>query len=657
MNAHPSDFLVEGSETYQELHQADERTLKLRGWASDVIAAFRTAKSYFAREYGDELRGVYGAEWLTVIDRAFEVYAALMDAAAQEEGSTKARVRRFRLSNWRAQTYLSRTSAPYMEEEAFRRFKGRMERAWSRYGWKWIHQLQCVTACALFERDAIPYSENRDGEPTAYTDHLTDLLVATIQRSRQSRRKRVDRIEEAFAECLKEFRAGGRVPPYAPEWQPEPKAEDVPEPKAEVDDAEPTAKVESIVRGVARRSAKIAQPLSDEETDALGLAALVWFAEEWEKRTGRPLRVPPVLEEADIEISEASADPTSCASAQGANCDFPAKTEEMTLRPPDNMSAGSPALEVLEYDPEPEPRGVSLADAEAAVAACSSVGIEHVKVVFVDDTKPRGAPGGCTLAEDLQLDDFQRRLPEFLERNRASGVESFTVRLRRKDDVRLVQVDDCTAEVKDVLAPFCFLAHATSPGNWQVWLCLADDLTPAQYDEARRRLLKRLEPTGANGGAYGSTRWPGSLNHKPKRRYEDGEAPRVALFYAALGRRCAVAELDAAGLLAPLRPRPSAEAKRAIRGRFPGPNEWPDMDYYLAQTGGDRSRAESKWCVRALSMGHPSASVRAELAHIGAKAGLRQRDNYIDDTVERAVRWLDLNPSAGGGGMDATRGP
>ncbi len=507
-----------------------------------------------------------------------------------------------------------------------------------------------MTACSLFERDAIPYNENRDGEPTAYTDHLTDLLIATIQRSRQSRRKRVDRMEEAFAQCLKEFRADGRVPVYAPEWQPEPKTENVPEPKAEGDDAEPTVKVESIVRGVARRSAKIAEPLTDEETDALGLAALVWFAEEWEKRTGRPLRVPPVLEEADIEFSGAPAEPTSCASAQGANRDFPAKTEEPTLRPPDNMSAGSPAYDYMEFEPEEEPRGIDLGAAEMAVAACASVGIERVKVVVVDDEKPDGHPERITHSRGLTIEEFRRELPQLLERNRASASESLTVRIRFKGDTRWLRVDDCTPEVAELLAPFSFFQVATSPGSYQSWVAFVEGTTEAEYEEGRYRLLGGpIKASGANGGAHGAVRWPGSQNKKPSRKYSDGESPRVQLLRVAAGRMVTLGELERAGLLGPPKPKPRPDQSRAIRGRFPGANEWPDMAHYLAQTGGDRSRAESKWCVKALSVGHPRVSVVAELNYIGAKAGLRRGDDYAQTTVDKAAAWLGMNPSAGGG--------
>lgn len=186
-------------------------------------------------------------------------------------------------------------------------------------------------------------------------------------------------------------------------------------------------------------------------------------------------------------------------------------------------------------------------------------------------------------------------------------------------------------------APLTFLQFATSPGNAQSWLALADCLTPEQYEDVRRRLLVMLKPTGANGGPYGASRWPGSLNRKPNRRYADGESPRVQLLRVAYGRRVSIAELEAAGLLAPPRLKPSAAEVRGIKSRIP--EGWPDMDYYLSQKG-NRSDAEMAWCVRALGMGWPRSHVKAELARIGDKARLRRRDNYVSETVDKAAHWL-----------------
>ena len=103
--------------------------------------------------------------------------------------------------------------------------------------------------------------------------------------------------------------------------------------------------------------------------------------------------------------------------------DFGGKIEDSKDLRKTKMSYGEPAVEVVEYEPEGEPRGVSLGDSEAAATLCASVGVERVKVVLVDDTKPEGHPERITLARDHTLAEFREQLPYYLERNRRSAVE------------------------------------------------------------------------------------------------------------------------------------------------------------------------------------------------------------------------------------------
>ena len=120
-------------QTWEEKYQADEATLKARAWSSDLIAAFRTAQGFFARECSDGLREAYGAEWAKVLDQSFKVYAALIDAAAEDDES-KSKVRRFPCAAWKAQTYLSRTVLPPLDEKEFSRVSATLARAWRRRG-------------------------------------------------------------------------------------------------------------------------------------------------------------------------------------------------------------------------------------------------------------------------------------------------------------------------------------------------------------------------------------------------------------------------------------------------------------------------------------------------------------------------------------------
>jgi len=144
-------------QSWQEKFQADDPTLRARAWSSDLLAAFRTAKAYFTCQYGEKLRETYGDEWAMILDRSFEVYAALIDAAGKAD-EHKAKVRRFPLAAWEAQAHLSRVSIPSgLDPAAFKRFTNTLARGWRRYGWNWVHKLQLITGVALFERESTEF--------------------------------------------------------------------------------------------------------------------------------------------------------------------------------------------------------------------------------------------------------------------------------------------------------------------------------------------------------------------------------------------------------------------------------------------------------------------------------------------------------------------
>ena len=643
---HPDDFLVEDAgtadepPTYQEEHEADARTLKARRSISDVVAALSAVMGYLREAHGDELEQLYGREEAEQIWRdAGDAYRALIDAARRADDS-RSKVRRFPLPSWMAEAYRRRVVIPRgLPEAEERRLKGTLARAWRRTGWAAVHRLQRVTRLALVERAATEFKANREKKAADYVDNLTDLLAEVIRFARQKGgRYGVPRFRLAAQKYVEDFSASHQ--PYAPDWKPAGPTDGGKGSKPREEEPA-TEKLEKIAVRTGRSCGALAAGLPDEEIDAAGMLLLERIASEWEKATGRALPLRPVLTTADSIENEALSENSYLTFPQDEVVDFPAENDESAGASADKMSAeGIPAFEVVERDPEPEPRGVSPAEAEAAAAAFESVGVGRLKVVFVDDTKGRNDPANCVFAEEVTAPEFVARLPAYLERNNRAPAESMTVRAHFKGERRLIQLDDCPAEVLRLIEPFTFIHLATSPGSAQAWIALADDLDEESYQELRRRLLERLKPTGANGGPYGSSRWPGSLNRKPKRRYADGESPRVQLLRAAYGRRASAAELDAAGLLAPPRPKPGAVEVRAIRGRLPRSDEWPDMAQYLAETGGDRSRAESKWAVRALSLGHTRAAVEAELSRVGAKAGRRRRDNYVRETVEKAARWL-----------------
>lgn len=277
------------AKSWEEKFQADDATLEGRAWASDFLAAFRTAQGYFAREYGAALRTAYGDEWAKVLDQSFKVYAALIDAAADGD-EAKSKVRRFECPAWKAQTHLSRTFLPPLDDEEFKRMSDTLSRGWQRLGWVWVRRLQLVTGVALFECDTVDFEKNRDKKPATYTDHFTDLLLATMRGARASRRKnRVNKFDLAFAACLKEFQRDGRIPVYAPNARDKTeqearqkvkaeKAELDAKLKAEADAArkEPTIQIEAITRRAAARAGKIAAELPEDEAHAVAVAFMEW---------------------------------------------------------------------------------------------------------------------------------------------------------------------------------------------------------------------------------------------------------------------------------------------------------------------------------------------------------------------------------------------
>lgn len=641
--------------------RADDVTIKARAWCADLFAAFRAARAYYAREYGEELREVYGRDWFKVVMQAFEVYAALIDAAGddEDEARRKSAVHRFDLLAYRAGEYLSNKSLPFITDPAeFEKRRAAYERLWSRSGWRWVDMLQKVTGDALFERDSPGFKGNKGkGERTFYTARLPDILTETMRIARRSRARRVGKFEKAFVEALRTFRCTGRLPKYAPEWKaPERVSKEECQTRASVRlyraaplefcklaviyeaSQRPEAKArEVIARAYARALTMVG---ADEDArGALQVEAHAMLDEifEGEQESSASIR-PPCVYTADTADDEGEFG----ARASEGDGDFSAETDESGGDSADVFVRQMTPAEVLEFDPEPEPRGVSITEADTALTTCISVGIDKLLTVFVDDNI-ENFEESCAFSEYGNAREFRDRLEGYLKRNQ-SRRESMTVRLRFKDNFDIIQCDDCPPEALEAFAPFSFLQVATSPGNGQSWIALADGLNAEEYRDLRFRLFAERAPfgkLGVNGGAHGSLRWPGSLNHKPKRRYADGESPRVQLLRSALRQVVTVAELEAAGLLGASPVKTNPRVVREMRGRLP--KGWPDINECYARFDRDRSRAEFVWAMRAGAMGWPEARVAERLTQIGAKAITRDRDGYVTSTVRKAFECLGLS--------------
>ncbi len=631
---------------------ADAQTLRARGYASDFVAAFLTMLEKSKPSMRDGAPFPFEEEalrmYLTLIElgKRAEIQA---DKAGVEAGAA----RRFYCPDYVAELHYRRETQRFdLTPEAKEKERRKLARAWRERFTRVIHARQCRNHFAFVERERREKRGQR--QATVYTERLTDLLSDAAQLIRAKRGVQVTRAARAVDEVLARFI---QMPEhcYAPEWV-EPEETTAPEEAGaakvcgDADEGDPFETVRKILRKGVRAARELiaAKTLSEDQADALRneLHALIeteWTASPRPDGTPRkrpPVVCPPVLSKGNIEeklapwLAEIVNQPV--ASAAVPEVDLVVRSN-VPLNPAEVPKTSAKT----QNTPKVDPPQLGLTVAEEAVAACASVGVERVKVVFVDDTKKQGEEGYCTFAEGGTLAQFQSRLPGYLERNASSPVESMTVRLRRENETHVLQADDCTPGQLERLAPFAFWRVATSPGSTQAWLAFAEHLTPEQYDELRRRLFAGINPTkdkqGANGGAHGAIRWPGSFNRKPTRRDANGASPRVELLGVTVGRRVTVAELEQAGLLAaPVeKPKPPIVPTSA---KLPT-GAMPDYNDHLAATGGDRSRADIRWSMAALGLGFPQSAVIAQLDVLSTKAHGR-RDGYARKTVDNAAAFV-----------------
>ena len=621
-------------QTWEEKHQADAFTVKARKKVSALMAAFNSL--WHAAGFDDickeagidagELRRMY----MTILELAMRA-----EDHAERDGCAPSRVRRFHCPDYAAELCYRREFLRGDSEEEKEQRKKALSRAWRERWKRTIHPAQCRSHLPLVERQSGGIFGKRK-VATIYTERLADVLAMIVRRA-DPNRGRVARYTRAAEVALNHLRQ--TVEPYAPDFEYTPERKD-PDPLFEEDASEARPINDPPYITLLKRAVKAAKKgaayATTAEKAARRLEMHEWLDALWPDDDPEPENAHPPSSLVGIKVDASkirTAPPAEVVSKthipEGENCDFPPENSNLSEKKGDVQT---PLFSGIEYDPEPEPRGQSKPDALAALGAFASVGVTDFKIVMVDETKPRGE--NCALTEDASAEAFAENMARYLERN-LSKPESLAVRPTHTR--RLIQIDDCNAEVLERLAPFCFLQELTSPANGQAWLCLSDEFADDEdFKTFRTRLLTKHKHTGANGGAYGSTRWPGSLNKKPKRRYADGSAPRVQLLRLQPGRTVTIAELDAAGLLAPLPPKKTPKQIKEIKGRLP--KGWPDIDEFLSRHRGDRSTAEFAWACRAIELGWPRYSVEDELSRIGAKARTRTRDNYVAETVSNAAR-------------------
>jgi hypothetical protein len=270
------------------------------------------------------------------------------------------------------------------------------------------------------------------------------------------------------------------------------------------------------------------------------------------------------------------------------------------------------------FDPEDE--------ANRALEAFRSIGIDApLQVLILDDAtkKPVRVFSNPSQAEVSTI--LTKWLPELTQRQYSLIFRM--VGSAQNGQKQIVQVDDCDQATADRLRRFSFLQVETSPGSFHSWIAV--DCQPERFLQLRDRLLKQLGSTGANGGSYGSMRWPGSRNFKVGR---NGCA--VEVVFRQFGRFVTEDELKAADLLA----QPQQPQSRGDNITPTQHTDWqPSYQKELDRFNGDRSKADAAFACIELKVGWSEEDVKQHLLEVSDKAKQRHTMKYVNDTVRNAA--------------------
>jgi hypothetical protein len=224
--------------------------------------------------------------------------------------------------------------------------------------------------------------------------------------------------------------------------------------------------------------------------------------------------------------------------------------------------------------------------AAAMLDAFASVGAERFDLTLTDTAGEK-----VVFRSNRSLGQLRHAMPAILQE--AAGRQHNVIVRPRSSDAALIQLDDLAEDMAARLRPASFLTLRTSPGNYQVWIAVADG------DADFARYLRKA--AGADLTASGATRVSGSLNFKDK--YAPG-FPRVETVHISGGTIVTRAELQSLGMVIP----PGKTVLAAIRDsrRRPVARGWPSYARCLQDApqrdGGrpDRSRADYTFCLLAI---------------------------------------------------------
>jgi hypothetical protein len=220
-----------------------------------------------------------------------------------------------------------------------------------------------------------------------------------------------------------------------------------------------------------------------------------------------------------------------------------------------------------------------------------------------------------------------------------------------------IQLDDLSASALERVRPAAFLTLATSPGNHQAWVAVAD-LSDTPRDEVKA-FVRRVKKGIGDKSASGAVRLAGTENFKLK--YHP-DFPRVAIVEGAPGRTVTTQQLEGQGLVAPVEPAaepaPATQRQSSFRvsRRERTTGTWPCYQRCVDgapgarnHRGSDRSTADFVWCMTAIDWGFSVEATADKLMEESAKARDKGND-YALVTVKNAEAAVERNRSRGGQG-------
>jgi hypothetical protein len=271
-------------------------------------------------------------------------------------------------------------------------------------------------------------------------------------------------------------------------------------------------------------------------------------------------------------------------------------------------------------------------EVQAMLDVCASVGARAVDLTLTGRSGEKE-----WFRRNLPLAELGRMLPAMLDD--ATAKKRNVIIRPHGPGVTLLQLDDLKAHQLPAVA---FVALETSPGNYQAWLAL-----PGTHD---REFCSRVRKgSGADIGASGATRIPGSLNFKPDHAPEKTgrpHYPRVTIKEARHGRMTSAAELEQLGLVAPKQEFAPVSPARFEADRL---RIWPDWQKCVDSaplkkdgSGPDLSIADFRYCMLCNTWGFEEKDIIEELLQVSEHARRPENDRpYAVRTAAKAVAWVE----------------